>query len=537
MATATIADLATRRQYSELEKQADEFIENKGWAELLRRLKFVRPEGKARDAVISLLQLEAVGGTDNDLFEELGSLEGDSLHQVRVNSVEPVMDLLKEQIESNHTYFIDIDAMTMTPYVMLVKEVIEARKRELEQLEGTPSRLDVLGTFYGFQILMTDGSKPFDRQSSSQSHRWYSWRRSTWLDEKITEGAAKAVKSITAELAEEVDMDKRYRTLGGNRIFRSRCSRPTADILANAVRLSLYKAPGHRGTAARTLGRTGDSRALSFLHHRLPLEQNRKTRIAIANAIGNIGHESSIEILKELVNPRGRYLSKEGEAMIGSLGGIYHPHSKEALVELLKLDSNTTRAAVINALGKQEETGLVDLISPHLVSKSRPVIRASVLALTDLGSEGESVVRENAHLVIKRIGCDRPSKKALEKLLGVSGVSKMMPVHQYLAKRIEKLGREITRYNQQSNRSYSYWWRRRERRARQRLLEYVKLASTHLSPPFNEELLESIKSVLKKEREPNQMTWALEGSQLGKALKPKGIRSRFEQTVLPSYRW
>jgi hypothetical protein len=536
MATATITDLATRRQYSELEKRADTLIEREGWASLLRMLKYVRPEGKARDAVISLLQLEAVGGTDNDLFEELDSLEGDSLHQIRANAVEPIMDLLKEQIESNHTYFIDIDAMTMTPYVILVKEVIETRKRELTQLEGTPSRLDVLGTFYGFQILMTNGSKPFDRQSA-QGNRYYSWRRSTWLDEKITEGAAEAVKSITSELAEEVDMDKRYRTLGSSRIFRGRCTRPTADILANAVRLALYKTPGHRGTAARVLGRTGDSRALPFLHHRLPLEQNRKTRIAIAEAIGKIGHESSIDILKERAVPRGRYLSKEGEAMVSSLGGIYHPHSKETLVELLKHDGNTTKAAVIQALSKQEATSLIDLISPHLVSKSRPVVRASIFALTDLGVEGESVVRDNALVVIRRIGYDQPSRKALLRLLGISGVSEMMPVHRYFAKRIEKLGKEINRFKRQSTTSYSYWWRRREQRARQKLLEYLKMAATHLSSPFNEELVESIKSVVKLEREPNQMTWAIEGSQLAKALKPPRLRrSKFEQTMLSSYR-
>ena len=302
------------------------------------------------------------------------------------------------------------------------------------------------------------------------------------------------------------------------------------------MRLSLYKTPGHRGSAARVLGRTGDSRALSFLHHRLPLEQNRKTRIALAEAIGKIGHESSIEVLKERATPRGRYLSKEGEAMIGSLGGIYHLHSKEALIELLKHDSNTTRAAVIRALGKQEEDGLVDLITPHLVCKSRPVVRASVLALTDLGSEGESVVRENTHLIIKRIGYDRPSKKALERLLSVSGISKMPSVHQYFAKRIEKLGNEITQTRRGSSSSYSYWWRRRERRARQRLLEYIKMASTHLSPPYDVELLDSMRSVIRIEKTPNQMTWAIEGTELGKALRSRSLRSMFQQSILTSYR-
>jgi len=536
MAQATIVDLATRRQYSELEKRADNLIEEEGWESLLHQLKFVRPEGKARDAVIALLQLESVGGTDTDVFDEFESLGGGSLHQVRANAIQPVMDILREQIENKHTYFMDIDAMTRTPCVVLVKEVIEARKRELEQLEGTPSRLDVLGTYYGFQILITDGSKPFDHQNS-QGNRYYSWRRSTWLDEKITEGAAEAVKNITAELAEEVDMDKRYRTLGGSRIFRSRCSKPTADILANAARLALYKAPGHRGTAAKALGQTGDSRVLPFLHHRLPIEQNRKTRIAIAEAIGRIGHESSIDILKERAVPRGRYLSKEGEAMVNSLGAIYHSHSKEILIELLKHDGNTTRSAVIQALSNQDPTNLVDLISPYLASKSRPVVRASILALTDLGSEGESVIREKAGEVIKKIGYDKPSKSALIRMLGVSGVSEMKPVHKYFAKRIEKLGKETDHLKRQSNRSYSYWWRRREYRTRERLLEYLKMASTHLSPPFDDDLVNSIRTVLRDEND-LRARWAPEKSQLARVIMKEQIRETvFEQTFVSSYRW
>ena len=57
MAKATIVDLARRRQYSELEKQADELIRREDWGHFLQQLKLVRPDGKARDAVIALLQL------------------------------------------------------------------------------------------------------------------------------------------------------------------------------------------------------------------------------------------------------------------------------------------------------------------------------------------------------------------------------------------------------------------------------------------------------------------------------------------------
>ena len=535
MEKATIPNLATRRQYVELEKRADEHIRTNGWDDLLRLLEHTRSDGKARDAVVTLLKLESIGGTDSDVFKEFASLEGDSFHQVRANATERAMIVLNEQIENKHTYFLDIEAMTMSPYVVLVKEVIEARKRELEQLEGTPSRIKVLGTYYGFQILMTDGSKPHE---DSSGHGYYRRRRRTWLDEKITETAAHAVKNLTGELAEEVDMDKTYRTLGSNPVFKNRCTKTTAGILSDAVRLTLYKTPGHRGTAARKLGRTGDSRALSFLHHRLPLEQNGKVRIAIAEALGSVGHESSIGVLNERVMTQGRYMSKEGEAMVRGLGGIYSPQCKETLIELLKAPGNTTRAMAIESLGKQDPTDLVELISPYLADKSRPVVRGSVLALAELGKNGEAAIRTNAHGVIKRIGYDRPSKAALTKMLKISGVAEMKPVHQYFAIRINKLEREMRRWKQRGTaRSYSYYWRRRENRTMAKLIEYIRLASTHLKPPFDKDLIDSVKVTLKLESDPIKISQALGQGQLARALVPKQIKdSTFMQALLSSYR-
>ena len=49
MATGSIVDLAGRRQYSELEKQADELIKKESWNQLLNQLKHVRPDIHAGD--------------------------------------------------------------------------------------------------------------------------------------------------------------------------------------------------------------------------------------------------------------------------------------------------------------------------------------------------------------------------------------------------------------------------------------------------------------------------------------------------------
>ena len=531
MANETIPVLANRRQYAELEKRADELIKSHGWKVVLELLKHARTKGKARDALVALLQLESVGGTDSDLFHEFESMEGESLHQIRTNSLDCAMNILRDQIENKHTYFLDIEAMTMTPYVILVKDVIEARKRELEQLEENPSRIDVLGTFYGFQILMTDGSRPQENSTGTGYYR--RWRR-TWLDEKISDNAAEAIKSITAELAQEVDIDTRYRTLGGSEIFKKKCTRETATLLSDAVRLSLYKTPGHRAAASRRLGQTGDSRVLPFLHHRLPLEQNYRVRTAIADALGRIGHETSIELLQERINIRGRYMSKESEAMIRGLGSIYSPQSKEILLDLLKAQGNTTRAVAIQALGGQDSIGLVERLTPYLTDKSRPVVRAGVLALAEMGDEGKSAIRDRADVIIKRIGYDRPSKASIAKMLSIEGVASMKTLHQYFAKRLKKLEQNFKAYEKRGTVSYGWYWRRREARARQRFEDFLRFTGSHLKPPFDEDFVKAVEGIIKTSEIPAIKSLATAiVSMTGR--KQRLRDSIFEQSHLSSY--
>jgi len=223
--------------------------------------------------------------------------------------------------------------------------------------------------------------------------------------------------------------------------------------------------------------------------------------------------------------------------MISALGGIYSPQCKETLVELLKHDGNTTKAAVIQALSKQDIPNLVGLISPYLAHRSRPVVRATVLALSSLGSTGNEAISAKATTVMNRIGYDRPSTAALTKLLGISSVAEMQEVHQYFAKRFERLSRDLKRWQNQANRGYSYYWRRRETRARERVVEYMRLASTHLRPPFHTDLINSIKSILRTEPESNRMTSALGQTPLAREIKATLVRKdMFEQTYLSSYR-
>jgi hypothetical protein len=535
MERATIRDLVLKRQYHKLEEIAERHIASGHWADFMNQVKSAGLSGKTRDAVVALLDLGAVGGTDSNVFEEFTSLEGTSLAEIKVDAVEHAIEILKEQIENRHTYFLDIETMAETPFAILVKDVIEARKRELSLLEGTVSRLDVLGTFYGFMILITDGSRPHDNASSSNlGYGYRRWRRRTWLDENISQSAADAVRRLTGEIAEEVDVDKRYRTLGSSPIFRRRCTPRTAEILANTVRLSMYKVPGNRSAAALALGRTSDSRVLPFLHHRFGIEESRRVRMRIAEALGAVGHHSSIDILKDQVASPLRYLSKDHEATIKALGAIYSPECKTALLNLLTDGGNTVKAAAIQALGKQEPSDLVHTLSAYLKHKSKPVVRATVLALTELGTEGEELVKKQVSVVLERIGHDRPSYTAVTKILQIPGVGQLHSVHEFFAKRIYKLRKDAERWKQRSGTSYAYWYRRRERRAMMKLNEAIELVNHHLQPPFRPELVNSVEAALRLDSQTLYQLSSLGDSELAKILRKRQPRTPFRRNREPS---
>ena len=483
----------SRRRHAELQKIAEGYVARGKWSQLVSEIAAVSPQGKARDAVVALLDLEAVGGTDSDLFTEFSSLEGDTLDDVRFSATQHAIELLKEQIADRHTYFIDVEQMAMTPFAILAQDVIEARKHELERLDSRPSRIDVLGTYYGYTILLTDGAK---QQEGSTGYRGYRyWRRRTWLDEEINENAAEAIKRLTGEFAEEVDMDRTYQTIGNNPVFKKRCSPDTAKILADAVRLSLYKVPGNRAKAARALGRTGDSRALAFLHNRYAREQNRGALTAIAEALGRIGHESSTEPLKEYVMSSRRRQTKDVMAAVNSLGGIDAYEAQEALLGLLKEGSNAVKAKSIEALGRLESPDLVNILKPLLNHRSRPVLRATVKSLIADGGQGVGIVRENIGGILGKLGNDRVSYPVLRELFSLSGMGRRQDVQVYFAKRISRLTKEVKRWNTANNRYYGYWYQRRERRARRELEQVLRMAGEYTQSPFTSELLDSLDGI------------------------------------------
>jgi hypothetical protein len=502
VADSIIPELVDRRNYAELEPIAESLIKKVGWNGFVLE---VSPrgrygfDGKERDALVHLLQLESVGGTDTDIVKEFGDLAGKSLTEVRLSALDHAIEVLRDQIENRHTYFIDVETMAATPFAILVEDVLAARRKELEQLEAGASRIDVLGTYYGFTILMAEGAKPFEMPTTSASgglQGYYTYRRyrrkRTWLDEEINEEAAAAIRNITGEFASTVDMDRTYKTLGGSTVFKSRCSAPTAKILENAVRLSLYKAPTHRRQGARALGRLRDSRALPFLHNRMLAETHKATSVAIAEALGQIGHETSPPVIMQRLAPATRY-SKFLVEMVHPLGNIPAPETKEVLLELMKHKISAVRAEAIACLGRLNPPDLVEIVGPSLKESSKPIVRQAVLALASHGEKaGEILSAEFSH-ILKVIGNDRPSQSAMEKLIALEEFAQSTDVHAHYAKKLKKETSYLNRWVLQKQTStYHHYFSRYIRRGLIQLERTVRIVETRVKRPYSDELAKEL---------------------------------------------
>ncbi len=58
---ASIDELAKKRKYDLPEDVASKYISNGKWIEFLKHVKSTRPSGKARDAIVGILDMEAMG--------------------------------------------------------------------------------------------------------------------------------------------------------------------------------------------------------------------------------------------------------------------------------------------------------------------------------------------------------------------------------------------------------------------------------------------------------------------------------------------
>lgn len=161
------------RDYERLKALVDEFLQEQPWSAFCSRLQEIDnyvyyrrrysyrfpprrlgdvPSGKIRDALVFLLGMKSTGGVDRDLIETFSCLTSRTVTNLRDEAVPVALEYLEEQIPEN-TFFMDIENMTKSQYVLLVEDVIQSRKEEIRALSDNPDLIEILGTYYSFKVL------------------------------------------------------------------------------------------------------------------------------------------------------------------------------------------------------------------------------------------------------------------------------------------------------------------------------------------------------------------------------------------------
>ncbi|MFW9979535.1 MAG: HEAT repeat domain-containing protein [Candidatus Thorarchaeota archaeon] len=492
MGTMDIEEIIRFRDYVLLESAAEEYISQGQWSELLETVSLTRPIGKGRDALVHLLNLESVGGTDSDIFEEFSTLSGSNLFEIRAEAISKTMSLLRSQIANRNTFFIDAEMMTASPFVLLYEDVMSSRLKELDELCKHPTRNDLLKTFYGFTLLTTsENGTASDTQSP---YRRY-WRRRNYTSRpRLGQETVQAINEIMKDLSSEIQLNDTYETLGSSYFLREKCSHLTSSILANIIRLCLYMTPWDRGRAASDLGRLGDSRPLEYLHNRIEIEPDLKTRAAIARSIGAIGNPNSFDILKKQVSITGRSTNALAVAATEGIGGIYSDEATEFLKNLLQKSQYLIVEAAIGGLQQRSLKAFPKMLQSLLKSSSIIIVRKVVGALLEDDKDGHRILVDSAPIVIKKLYKNRASRYILNRFLSLKEIQESEEIHKFLATKIR--GIHDDRMKIYRSKQSNWWTGRRLRRYNNQLQEMVNLVLNNIQSPLPWELDKVIREIM-----------------------------------------
>ncbi|NMO19918.1 HEAT repeat domain-containing protein [Pyxidicoccus fallax] len=113
--------------------------------------------------------------------------------------------------------------------------------------------------------------------------------------------------------------------------------------------------------ALRTSGKMNES-FLPMLHEKLSSEKKPEVKAALARALGDLKHPSSVEPLKAALDPAAADMSSQlaNKAMVTTLGAIGDVRAVPALVPLLRARDNYTRIEAVQVLGAMKAKEAVE---------------------------------------------------------------------------------------------------------------------------------------------------------------------------------
>ncbi len=382
-----LASMIERREYAHLAEEINQRLESGSWVNVIDVIERISkmPEavvgwgiplrrGIIRDALYEVLELSPMRGLDADFLELFRDLDGCSLNALRTDAQQVGTNRLREQIRDGNTYFLNTLAMEDSDLVVLVPEVVEARRRQVLDLEHSVRLEDVYSTYYGF-MLLTYGSLTKDIAG-------------------ISDAALDTFEDLASQLGKQLIIG-RERLVSWNTAF-GQVSEYTREFLWSLLNLCIANYNG-QVRAASALGHLGDSRAMDLLHLRLESATDRRTRLAIITALGRIGHPESFRVLHRIMmgdNQGHEHLhyrwSQDQRAAAMAIGGIRNPKAEELLRE-----NRNNPSYPIEAFGLSRNPEYIDVILSRIRnsrSRHRSEVISQLEALKSLGPEGVEIV-------------------------------------------------------------------------------------------------------------------------------------------------
>lgn len=308
--------------------------------------------GVLRVAVVSAFEMHDFRGLDADPLEILSGLQDIEPQDTIDAARRAIMSALQFQVHRRNTFFLAVDRLHSSEAAVLVKDIINARRTELEELcHGSPTLEQLAATYYGFQFLTSQIRKS-----------------------ELGEDAQKLFECLELNTAQDVKVPSDV--LRPEEVLFRNVSVQTDELLRNILYLTGYNSDERAKSAAR-LGELADPRAEPYLSQATRDEYSwvRKaavsalgqirfledpgcvvdvlkdfdegTRNAALESVCSVGPRTVPLLLDILDNYRGVSYPEAIEAAKKS-----HPRALDNLEALLQYHSRTARALAANALGR-----------------------------------------------------------------------------------------------------------------------------------------------------------------------------------------
>ena len=339
------------RKYSLFERLVDSFLKESSWNDFLDTLERIQSapnwdlhtsEGKIRDGIIELLQLQEMRGLDIDVLEAFRNIKGINLEEIREGVREHSISLLREQIRIGNTFFIDTDDLKETELTVLIPGILEARLNEVQNLETKPPLSDVYSTYYGFSIL-TSGGLAAD------------WG-----------GVPPETKSQLLEVMQQIGNVENIsaKQLKFSYLSFSNCSDNLKTILWNLLKMCIGGIKSQKA-GIEVLGNIADTRVIDLMNSKLENVKDSKVKEILLESIGRIGSPRSYEaVISQLDNGRNLHAVK-------ALGSIRDARITEVLKELSNQYYWRDQQSYFEALGNTRNPAFIPYLKQQQARRNR----------------------------------------------------------------------------------------------------------------------------------------------------------------------